>query len=66
MPAVSLVAVRRLDEDGGLGEALREDLAADVVESHALADVPPGLLHHRVAVHVREEAQAEPGRNPNP
>ena len=38
------------------------NLAADVVEADALADVPPRLLHHRVPVHVRQEAQAEPAR----
>ena len=62
MPSKSLVAIRRLHEDGRLGEALREDLPADVVEADALTDVPPRLLHHRVPVHVRQEAQAEPAR----
>ena len=38
------------------------NLAADVVEADALADVPPRLLHHRVPVHVRQEAEAEPVR----
>ena len=38
------------------------NLAADVVEADALADVPPRLLHHRVPVHVRQEAEAEPAR----
>ena len=60
MPSKSLVAIRRLHEDGRLGEALGEDLPADVVEADALADVPPRLLHHRVPVHVRQEAEAEP------
>jgi hypothetical protein len=62
MPSKSLVAIRRLHEDGGLGEALGEDLAADVVEPDALADVLPGLLDHRVPVHVRQEAETKSGR----
>ena len=59
VPTVALVAVRGLHEDGGLGEALRKDLAADVVEPDPLADVPPGLLDDGVAVHVGEQAQAK-------
>jgi len=60
VPAVLLVAVRRLHEDGGVREALGEHLAPDVVEAHPLADVLPGLLHHVVPVDVGEDAEAEP------
>lgn len=59
VPAVALVAVGRLDEDGRVAEALGEHLAADVVEPDALADVAARLLDDRVAVHVREQAEAE-------
>ena len=61
MPSKSLVAIRRLNEDGGLRETLGEDLAADVVQPHALPDVLPGLLDDRVPVHVREKAETESG-----
>ena len=61
MPSKSLVAFRRLNEDGRLGQALGEHLAADVVEPDALADVFPRLLDHRVPVHVREEAETKSG-----
>lgn len=61
MPSKSLVAIGRLNEDGRLGQALGEHLAADVVEPDALADVFPRLLDHRVPVHVREEAETKSG-----
>lgn len=35
VPAVALVTVGRLDKDGTVAEALREDLASDVVQPHA-------------------------------
>ena len=59
MPAVALVTIRRLDEDGRVAEALGKHLAANVVQSDAFADVPARLLDDRVAVHVREQAEAE-------
>ena len=59
MPAVSLVAVGRLHEDGGLRETLGEDLSPDVVEPNPLADVAAGLLHHAGAVHVGQKTQAK-------
>ena len=59
MPSKSLVAIRRLNKDGGLGQALGEHLAADVVKPDPFADVFPGLLDHRVPVHVGEEAQTK-------
>ena len=60
VPAVLLIAVRRLDEDCRVGEAFGEHLAPDVVESHTLADVLPRLLHNVVPVDVGEDAEAEP------
>ena len=59
MPSKSLVAIRRLHEDGRLGKTFGEDLSPDVVEADAVADVAPRLLHHRVPVHVRQQPQAE-------
>lgn len=35
VPAVALVTVGRLDEDGAVAETLGEDLASDVVQPHA-------------------------------
>ena len=60
MPAVPLVTVGGLDKYRGFWLALSEHLAPDVVEADTLADVAPRLLHHRVAVDVGEQAQAEP------
>ena len=60
VPAVALVTVGGLDKYRGLWLALGEHLAPDVVEADPLADVAPGLLHHRVAVDVGEQPQAEP------
>jgi len=60
MPAVALVAVRRLHKNGWLWLALSKDLAPDIVQPHALPYVPPCLLHHRVAVDVRQQTEAEP------
>lgn len=37
VPAVALVAVGRLDENGAVAKALSKHLAADVVESHSSA-----------------------------
>ena len=45
MPAVTLVAVGRLNEDGRLGEAFGENLSSDVVETDAASDVPPRHLY---------------------
>ena len=60
VPGVSVIAVRRLDEDGSLTEALGEHLAPSVVELHPAPDVLPGLLHHVVPVDVAQQTQAEP------
>ena len=59
VPAVLLVAVRRLHKDRGLGQALGEYLAAHVVQPDALADVLPGVLDHVVPVDVGKDAEAE-------
>ena len=45
MPAVALIAVGRLDEDGRLGETFGEDLATDVVQTDAASNVPPRHLY---------------------
>ena len=59
MPTIALVAIRALDEDGRIAEAFSEDLAANVVKSNTLADVSPGLFHHRIPIDVGEETEAE-------
>lgn len=59
MPAVTLVAVGALDEDGRIAEALGKNLAANVIKSNALADVAPGLLHHGIPIHVGKETETE-------
>ena len=45
MPAVTLVAVGRLNEDSRLGEAFGENLSSDAVETDAASDVPPRHLY---------------------
>ena len=65
MPSKSLVAIRRLHEDGRLGKTFGEDLSPDVVEADALADVAPRLLQHSVPVHVRQQSEAEPEKGQN-
>jgi len=60
VPAVLLVAVGRLYEDGRVRETFGEHLSADVVQPHALPDVLPRLLHNVVSVDVGEDAKAEP------
>lgn len=59
MPAVTLIAIRTLHEDTRVGQTLGEYFAADVVQPDALADVSPGLLDHRIAIHVGQQAEAE-------
>ena len=54
------VTVPALYEYRRVGQALGVHLAVHVVEVHPLADVPPGVLDGRVAVHVGELAEAEP------
>lgn len=57
--AMMVVAVSALYENAGVAEALGVDLSADIVEVHAFADVPAGVLDGGVAVDVGEQAQAE-------
>lgn len=59
MPAVPLVAVGALHEDARVAETLGEHLAADVVQPDALTDMAARLLDHLVAVHVRQQPEAE-------
>ena len=59
MPSVALITVGRLHENGRIAEAFGKHFAADVVEPHTFADVTSRLLHHRVAIHVGQQAQAE-------
>ena len=63
MPSVAAITVGRLNEDGCFRETLGIDLAPDVVKPDSLADVPTGLLHHTIAVHVGEKPQTEPLKN---
>ena len=56
VPVATHVAVGRLDEDAALAEVLRENLAADVHESHSASYVTPGQLYGRVAVDVGEQS----------
>ena len=60
VPAVLLIAIGRLDEDGRVREAFGEHLPADVVQPDALPDVLPRLLNDIVPVDVGEDAEAEP------
>jgi len=59
MPAVTLIAVRTLHKDTRIGQTLDEHFAADVIQSDTLADMSPGLLDHRVAIHIGQQAKAE-------
>jgi hypothetical protein len=59
MPAVTLVAIGRLDEYRRIRQTLGEYFAADVIQSHAFANVTSRLLNHRVSIHVRQQAQTE-------
>lgn len=59
MPAVTLIAVRTLHEDTRIGQTLGEHFAADVIQPDTLADVSPGLLDHRVAIHIGQQAETE-------
>lgn len=59
MPAIALIAIRTLNEDTRIWETLGKNFSADVVESDALADVPPGLLDDGVAVHVWEQTKTK-------
>lgn len=59
MPAVTLIAVRTLYEDTRIRQTLGEHLAADIIQSDTLADVSPGLLDHRVTIHIGQQAEAE-------
>jgi len=59
VPAVTLVAVGRLNEDGRLGEAFGEHLSSDVVETDAASDVPPRHLYRTRPVDVRKKAETE-------
>jgi len=60
VPAVVLVTVGRLDEDGGVRETLGDDVPVIVIELHSFTNVLPGLLHDAAPVQVGEETQAEP------
>lgn len=59
MPTVTLITIRTLHKDTRVGQTLSEYFAADVVQPDALADVPPGLLDYRIAIHVGQQAEAE-------
>lgn len=59
MPAVPLIAIRTLHKDARVAETLGKHLAANIIQSHPLADVAPRLFHHLVPVHVGQQAQAE-------
>lgn len=63
VPSVAPITVGRLNEDGCFRETLGIDLAPDVVKPDPLADVPTGLLHNTIAVHVGEKPQTEPLKN---
>lgn len=59
MPTITLIAVWTLHEDTRVGQTLGEHLTADIVQSDTFADVSPGLLDHRVAIHIGQQAEAE-------
>ena len=52
MPTISLIAVRRLDKDGGLREAFREHFAADVVKPNTFPNVSTRLFYNSISIHV--------------
>lgn len=62
VPAISLVAIRTLHKDTRVAETFGKHFPAYVVQSNALSDVSPRLLHHLISVDVREKPQAEPFR----
>ena len=49
MPAVALVTVGTLDEDGAVAEALGKHLPTDVVQPHAAACRPTHTHTHAIA-----------------
>lgn len=58
--AVLIVAVPALDKDAAVAHALCVYLAPDVVQMHALSNVPPGVLYCWVSVYVRKKPKTEP------
>ena len=60
VPAVVLVTVRRLDEDCGVLETLRDHVSVVMIELDTFPDIFPRLLHDAVPVEVGEKAQTEP------
>ena len=59
VPAIPLVAVGALHEDGGVREALCKHFPTNVIETHTLSNVAARLFHYWVAINVRQQAQAE-------
>lgn len=59
MPAVAIITIRTLNEDGAIAETLGEHFAADVRQSNALADVTSRQFDRRVALYAREETETE-------
>ena len=62
MPAVSLITIGRLHEDGAVRETFGEHLAAEIIQPDASADVPSRHFHHRVPVDVGQQSQTIPFR----
>lgn len=60
MESMVVVTVSRLHEYSRITEALCIDLASHIIQVNALSNVAPRVLDRRVAVHIRQLAQAEP------
>lgn len=54
MPAIALVAIWGLNENGRIAQAFGKDFAADVIEPDSLADVTSRLFNDWIAVNVRQ------------
>jgi len=59
MPAVTLITIRALHKDARIGQTLCEHLAADVIQSDALTDMSPSLLHYCITVYIGEQTETK-------
>lgn len=59
MPPVTLVAIRRLNENGRVAEALGKDLSTNVVETNSFTNVTSRLFHDRITVNIGQETEAK-------
>jgi len=59
VPAITLIAIWRLNEDGRLRKTFREDFSTDVVQTDAASDVPPRHLYRTRPVDVGKQSETE-------